>query len=328
MPDHQRTWLQILGKQGSGCPIVAILQYVKQDIPLAVLFRALGCISDREIMEHISLDLEDFELLEMVKPSIDEGFAIQDQEVALNFIGSRALKPGVIRQERINHAKRLLEENFLPHIGREAHSSRKKVFFLGYMVNRLLSTALGRTDFSDRDHYGNKRLDLVGPLFANLFRQVFYKCRKDIRAYIQNRLDRNQTWDVNLAIRSRTITDGLRYSLGTGNWGEAKKQLVNRSGVSQVLNRLSYLATLSQLRRLTTPINRDASVTRVRQLHNTHWGILCPAETPEGQSVGLIKSLALMACVSVRVEADPVLEFLDNHGVEVLADLLPEAVGL
>lgn len=88
-------------------------------------------------------------------------------------------------------------------------------------------------------------------------------------------------FNLELAIKTKTITDGLRYSLATGNWGDQKKAHQTRAGVSQVLNRLTFASTLSHLRRLNSPIGRDGKLARPRQLHNTHWGMICPAETPE-----------------------------------------------
>ena len=86
---------------------------------------------------------------------------------------------------------------------------------------------------------------------------------------------------MELSIKTRTITDGLKYSLATGNWGDQRKAHQTRAGVSQVLNRLTFASTLSHLRRLNSPIGRDGKLARPRQLHNTHWGMICPAETPE-----------------------------------------------
>jgi len=56
------------------------------------------------------------------------------------------------------------------------------------------------------------------------------------------------------------------------------------SCVFQVLNRLTFASTLSHLRRLNSPIGRDGKLARPRQLHNTLWGMICPAETPEVRS--------------------------------------------
>ena len=90
-----------------------------------------------------------------------------------------------------------------------------------------------------------------------------------------------QDFNLELSIKTRTITDGLKYSLATGNWGDQRKAHQTRAGVSQVLNRLTFASTLSHLRRLNSPIGRDGKLARPRQLHNTHWGMICPAETPE-----------------------------------------------
>ncbi len=109
-------------------------------------------------------------------------------------------------------------------------------------------------------------------------------------------------FNLELAIKTRTITDGLKYSLATGNWGDQRKAHTSRAGVSQVLNRLTFASTLSHLRRLNSPIGRDGKLARPRQLHNTHWGMICPAETPEvstchggvnvlGQFIGYVSSL-------------------------------------
>ena len=72
-----------------------------------------------------------------------------------------------------------------------------------------------------------------------------------------------------------------------------------KAGVSQVLNRYTYASTLSHLRRCNTPLGREGKIAKPRQLHNTHWGMVCPAETPEGQACGLVKNLSLMSCISV-----------------------------
>jgi len=64
----------------------------------------------------------------------------------------------------------LLEDDFLPHVHVGPNGSLKKAYFVGYMVNRLLTASLGRSTEDDRDHYGKKRLDMAGTLMATLFR--------------------------------------------------------------------------------------------------------------------------------------------------------------
>ena len=79
---------QSLKKSSIGQRIIAIIPYIKQEIPIMIVFRALGFVADRDILEHIIYDFEDPEMMEMVKPSLDEAFVVQEQNVALNFIGT------------------------------------------------------------------------------------------------------------------------------------------------------------------------------------------------------------------------------------------------
>ncbi|KAL3187207.1 hypothetical protein MRX96_025521 [Rhipicephalus microplus] len=326
-------WVNMLARGGQGVRksaigqrIIAILPYIKQEIPIMIVFRALGFVADRDILEHIIYDFEDPEMMEMVKPSLDEAFVIQEQNVALNFIGSRGARPGVTKEKRIKYSKEILQKEMLPHVGVSDFCETKKAYYLGYMVHRLLLAALGRRELDDRDHYGNKRLDLAGPLMAFLFRGLFRNLTKEVRMYAQKFIDRGKDFNLELAIKTRIITDGLRYSLATGNWGDQKKAHQARAGVSQVLNRLTYASTLSHLRRVNSPIGRDGKLAKPRQLHNTLWGMICPAETPEGHAVGLVKNLALMSYISVGSQPSPILEFLEEWSMENLEEIAPSAI--
>jgi DNA-directed RNA polymerase II subunit RPB2 len=114
-------------------------------------------------------------MMEMLRPSLEEAFVIQNQQVALDYIGKRGSTVGVTREGRIKHAKEILQKELLPHVGIGDYCETKKAYFFGYMVNRLLTCALGRRKQDDRDHYGSKRLDLAGPLLGGLFRMLFRK---------------------------------------------------------------------------------------------------------------------------------------------------------
>lgn len=314
------------GKNGAveGNQIRANIPYIRQDIPVVIIFRALGFVADREILEHICYDFSDAELMERFRPSLEEAFVIQQQEIALDFIGRRGSAVNATKGDRIRYAHDILQKEMLPHVGVEDHNETKKAYFLGYVVHKLLMCSLGRLEEDDRDHYGNKRLDLAGPLLGGLFRILFKKLTKDVRGYLQKCVDNGKDFNLTLAIKSRTITNGLRYSLATGNWGMQKT--ATKAGVSQVLNRLTYASSLSHLRRLNTPLGREGKQAKPRQLHNTHWGMICPAETPEGQAVGLVKNLALMAYISVGSPQAPILEFLEEWATENLEEIKPQII--
>lgn len=307
----------------AGQYIRATLPYIKQDIPIVVVFRALGIVADRDILEHICYDFGDAQMLELLKPCIEEAFVIQEQSVALDYIGKRGMTVGSTREKRIKYARDILQKEMLPHVGVMDFVETKKAFFFGYMIHRLLQAALERCDLDDRDHYGKKRLDLGGPLLGFLFRILFRKLSRDVGKYLQKCIDTGREFNLTLAVKSNTITSGLRYSLATGNWGEQKKAMMSRAGVSQVLNRYTYTSTLSHLRRVNTPIGREGKLAKPRQLHNSHWGMVCPAETPEGQACGLVKNLALMAYISVGSSSEPILRFLEEWTMENLEEISP-----
>jgi DNA-directed RNA polymerase II subunit RPB2 len=309
------------GKQyGPYCYVT--LPYIKQDVPMAIVFRALGVVSDQDILDHICYDKSDTQMLELLKPSIDEALYIQDRETALDFIARRGASSGT-KDKRLRYARDVVQKEFLPHISQQEGSDTRKAFFLGYMIHRLLQCVLGRREEDDRDHFGRKRLDLAGPLMANLFRYLFNKLTKEVFQYLQKCVETNREFNLQIAVKSSTITNGLKYSLATGNWGDQKKAASAKAGVSQVLNRYTYASTLSHLRRTNTPIGRDGKLAKPRQLHNTHWGLVCPAETPEGQACGLVKNLSLMCYVSVGSEASPITDYMGARGMELLEEFDP-----
>jgi DNA-directed RNA polymerase II subunit RPB2 len=124
-------------------------------------------------------------MMELLKPSLEEAFVIQTQEVALDFIGKRGNSVGATKERRIKYALDIMQKEMLPHIGTKPHTETRKAFFFGYMIHRLLLAALERRDFDDRDHFGKKRLDLAGPLLTGLFRLLFRKLTKDVNRQLQ-----------------------------------------------------------------------------------------------------------------------------------------------
>lgn len=316
--------------KGSGAtqgPIIrAIIPYIKKEVPMAVVFRALGFVSDRDILEHICYDMNDVQMIELLRPSLEEAYVFQDKEVALDYIGKRGVPPGAEKSKRILYAQAILQREFLPHISKEEHAETKKAYFFGYMINKLLHTYLGRRPPDDRDHFANKRMDMSGTLLGGLFRQLFYNVFKSTRAAVKKRIDSGKSdFPISTVVDTSGLGRGLKYALATGNWGTSRVA-ASKTGVSQVLNRLSFASTLSHMRRLNTPLGREGKLAKPRQLHNTHWGMVCPAETPEGHACGLVKNLAMMAHITVGCISQDVMTALDAWGLEVLEDVPPASV--
>ena len=191
------------------------------------------------------------------------------------------------------------------------------------MVNKLLRTSLGWRKVDDRDSYLNKRLDLPGTLLNNLFRNYFNKLVKDMQKQTVREIN-NGSWrstndckniinrtNIYKIIKSTTIENGIKRALATGDFG-IKNTNSNKVGVAQVLNRLTYISTLSHLRRINTPIDKSGKLIPPRKLHNTQWGFVCPAESPEGQSVGVVKNISYLARITISSNSQPIYDLIND----------------
>jgi DNA-directed RNA polymerase II subunit RPB2 len=225
------------------------------------------------------------------------------------------------------YARLLLDTEFLPHVSTKANGTLQKSFFLGYMANKLIKASIGVIDEDDRDYYGKKRLDMAGLLLSGHFRQLFKTFCDVMQKIIKKEVDSGAPEiDLTRAIKADIITNGLATALATGNWGKDKNGDTLKTGVAQVLNRLTFMSSISHLRRLNTPMAKTGKLAKPRQLHNTHWGMICPAETPEGAACGLVKNLALMSFVSVGSGSSQLVSILEDFGVETLSVINQQSI--
>ena len=304
------------------------IPHCRIDIPLFVLFRAFGIISDKEIIQCIVYDIDkNQDKVNLLKSSVEEGAFITTQTDALEYL----LKYGTIlgqpkdikfsREKKLQLFKEMLMRDVLSHTGTNL---KTKALFLGYMTFKLIKCYLNEINFDDRDSYCNKRVETSGYLMAVLFRQYFTKLIKDMRNQFMKELNSNPWKDsknLNIEtiinsnnlykiIKSTTIESGLKYGLATGNWGI--KSTNSRVGIAQVLSRLTYNSTLSHLRRINTPTEKTGKLVPPRKLHNTQFGIVCPSETPEGGSVGLVKNMSIMTNITNKTSIEPILKILEE----------------
>ena len=300
----------------------ATIPRMKAEIPLFILFRALGVLQDEVIVKMILGNDQDQVFESLIVESITEAASVLTQEDALMWM-KRHLNVWTGKPARTITVEDLLRDELYPHIG-GLDDCYEKACFLAHMTRRLLWVAYKRINNDDRDAYPNKRVDSPGFLLANLFRTFFQvKMLKDMKASIAKEIH-SGSWRatgsfqeiVNMSnlykvIKSTIIEIGLKSALSTGNFGSAKVGGPPKIGVSQVLGRLNYVSSLSHLRRISTPIEKTAGkLIAPRKLHNTQWGYICPNETPEGHSVGVVKNLASTACITQFSNTGVVLEFI------------------
>jgi DNA-directed RNA polymerase subunit B len=278
---------------------------VPTEIPFMILMRALGLESDKEIAETVSPEKI---VQNELEASFEKAAGFDTVKDAIMFIGNRVAH-GQVEEYRIQKAENIVDRNFLPHIGRTIEKRVEKALFLGEMACRVIELKLGRRKPDDKDHFKNKRLKLAGPLLADLFRIAFRNLCRDIKYQLERMGIKRQMITVSAAVRPGIITDRLQHALATGNWGRG------RVGITQLLDRTNTVSTLSHLRRLQSPLSRSQPNFEARDLHPTHWGRLCPNETPEGSNCGLVKNLALAACTSVSVDPEKIRQTLYQMSV-------------
>jgi len=274
-------------------------------IPFAIMMKALGLESDRDIALAVSTDPE---IQKELIPALLQAREIKAREEALDYIGSR-VAIGQAREARIERAEQIIDNYFLPHLGSSPKSRLRKALYLGQMACKLLELALGRREPDDKDHYANRRLRLAGDLLAQLFRVAFKQFIKDFRYQVEKHRLRGRRLNLRALARPDLVTDRLRHALATGNW------VGGRTGVSQIIDRMNWISTHSHLRRTVAPLSRGQPHFEARDLHPTQWGRICPFETPEGPNCGLVKNLALSAYISVGIDEDEVVRVVKSLGV-------------
>ncbi len=209
------------------------------DISFIQILRILGLESDQDILNAFSSDLivQNDILLNL------ENEQCKTREEALQTLSKR-ISPGQPEEFRLSRLDNLMETYLLPHLGVTKEDRAKKSYYLIRMAQRAIRVANNKLKPDDKDHYANKRVKLAGNLMDELFRYAFQFLTKDI-IYQASRADaRGRKLQVHTLVRQDTLVDRIRYAMATGNW------IAGQTGVSQLLDRTSNLATMSHLRRV------------------------------------------------------------------------------
>jgi DNA-directed RNA polymerase II subunit RPB2 len=284
------------------------------EIPLFVLLRALGVSSDYDIIKYIVYDINDYDMANMLRYSLDKSLSevkdikgvnkiVRTQEDAIEYLATKLKSSkrysetdeAIREQQKKMHVVKILENEFLPHMGKNLIN---KAIYVSYMCNNLLSCILKRSDFDDRDSYVNKRIDHVGVLLGQLFKQHYKKMLNDCAKFFNKKNVAEETpINVISQIKPNIIENGLKAGLATGSWGPKKK------GVAQLLQRISYVQTNDYFRRFLTPSLESSNnkITSIRNADNYQIFFVCPNATPEGQKIGLVKGLSLSSNISLML---------------------------
>ncbi len=303
-------------KRKDGMLMVKISSAGTTAIPVVLLMRSLGIDNDQEIFQAIAGPTETFKFIvaNLNEVKDNEEYNVENQEEAMQWL-EKKFAAGQQKEYREQRIQNLLDKELLPHLGNTEENRKKKAIFLGRIVRQVLEMAINNKEPNDKDHYANKRVRLAGDLIEDLFRVSLQQLARDLKYQLERHHNRKRDLKITSCLRPDVLTSKVMHALATGNW------VGGRSGVSQLLDRTSFLAALSHMRRVTSPLVRSQPHFEARDLHPTQWGRLCPNETPEGQNCGLVKNAAQMVDISEAVSEEEVKALLAE------ADVDPNPVG-
>jgi DNA-directed RNA polymerase II subunit RPB2 len=325
---------------GYGYPLLACVPRFREDIPAMVFFRALGVTKDKDIANLI-WGSETDPHVEYLGASFRDCAELNvfTQDEAISYL-SNHLQYGTNQEDKCAYVRQLINSEYLPHVRFAGESappsvlSARKVAITASMIRRLILTDLKQVPLDDRDAYPNKRVVTTGALLTHLFRQLFQKVCNDTRNEFVQEVN-NDAWkkggdprpmevlninNLYKILKLSAIEGKLKQALATGNFtvqglgtsSSASLSNASKVGVSQVLARMSYTSTISHLRRIQTPVEKSGKLLAPRKLHGTSWGFVCPVETPEGHSVGIVKNMSLLTGVTQHIPSNTVLHFLQE----------------
>ncbi|XP_033741711.1 DNA-directed RNA polymerase III subunit RPC2-like isoform X2 [Pecten maximus] len=290
-----------------------------EDIPVAIAFKAMGIECDQEIVQMIGSEEE---VLTAIAPCLEECHRAQvfTQTQALKYIGMRVRQRrmwGPPKKSKVDDARDVLHSVVLAHVPVVKWNFKVKSAYMALMVRRVILAKGNKVKADDRDYYGNKRLELAGQLLSLLFEDLFKKFNSELKRIADMTIPKPRAaqFDIVKHMRQDQITNGLVNAISTGNWS-IKRFKMDRGGVTQVLSRLSFISALGMMTRISSQFEKTRKVSGPRSLQPSQWGMLCPSDTPEGESCGLVKNLALMTHITTDHEEKPIIRLAFNLGVE------------
>lgn len=298
-----------------------------EPIPIVIVLKALGGLSDYEIMELVAGG--DARYQDELLINFDEAtkVGVYTQQQALEYVGVRVKMGGAFGPRpaggRFSNAPRrspaeegldALANLIVAHVVIDGLNFYPKLIYIAIMVRRVLMAAQNPKLVDDRDFVGNKRLELAGQLLSLLFEDLFKGFVSNLKGNMEHffkKPNRTSTYDPvgPISGQGANITAGLNRAIQSGNWN-VRRFGMNKAGVSHVLSRLSYIAALGMMTRISSQFEKTRKVSGPRALQPSQWGMLCTSDTPEGEACGLVKNLAMMTHITTNVDEEPVKEVI------------------
>ncbi|XP_047167045.1 DNA-directed RNA polymerase III subunit 2 isoform X1 [Vigna umbellata] len=305
------------------------LNQFPKKVPLMVVIKAMGMESDQEVTQMLGRDPR-YSYLLLASFEECRKCNVYTQEQALEYLDKMVKRSMYSNNsaEKEGRAFSVLRDVFLANVPVDGDNFRPKCIYVAVMMRRIMDAILNKDAMDDKDYVGNKRLELSGQLVSLLFEDLFKSMTTEVKNLTDKMLDKPdkaKNFDISTLLNrtQNIITLGLERTLSTGNF-EIKRFRMERKGMTQVLQRLSFIGAMGHMTRVSPQFEKSRKVSGPRALQPSQWGMLCPCDTPEGEACGLVKNLALMTHVTTDEEEAPLISMCYSLGVEDLELLSAE----
>lgn len=297
---------------------------ISEEIPIVIALKAAGVVTDLEIMQLVCGANQKYQDIFSINFEEPLRLKILTQKEALLYIGERVKtirRYGAPKLTKLEEGVEAMANTVVAHITCDnGVDLKEKGLYLAIMARRVVAAIDNPKMVDDIDYVGNKRLELAGQMMSLLFEDLFKKFNSDFKLNIDKTLkkpNRANVFDALLIINVYLshISNGLASAISTGNWN-LKRFKMDRAGVTHVLSRLSYISALGMMTRILSQFEKSRKVSGPRALQPSQFGMLCTADTPEGEACGLVKNLALMTHITTDDEEEPVRRVCHRLGVE------------
>ncbi|MEK7582936.1 MAG: DNA-directed RNA polymerase subunit beta [Patescibacteria group bacterium] len=275
----------------------------KRKVPATALLRAFGLSKDEDIKKHFE-DIDTDPEMKYIVSSIVQDASSNEEEGLIEVY--KRIRPG--DPATVENARQMVRNMFmsfsrydLSRVGRHRMNLRFKTTHELDEANRTLKLedliavlreiiTLNNTPGADADnidHLGNRRVKTLGELLQDKLRLAFSRMERTIK-------DRMSTLEVESILPAQLVNSRPVVA--------AIKEFFSSGQLSQFMDQINPLAELEHKRRLSAlgpgGLTRERASFEVRDVHPSHYGRICPIETPEGPNIGLVGHLALFAQVS------------------------------
>lgn len=189
----------------------------------------------------------------------------------------------------------VLRQHLLPHLGTRDEDREQKLFCLVTWTRELLELRARGGEPTDRDHMANKRARIAGVLMEELFGRGLRIFWKELHMHMKKlHGDGREMRIVEAMVHYRNnVTNMLRRGVQRGDFGNGKQDFTRPYDIAQ-----SDLSAISIPRQTTPFLPKSSKAFKARQVHPSQYGLVCPAEAPQGDTIGYVKTLAATAEIS------------------------------